>query len=333
MTHPNPDQLAGGLEDALTAQPGETLESREAKRLLSALLMPLSHLFAGEVTEVMINRHDDIWVEDRAGMRRVDCTLPKDAVETAIVALGRLAGIDAGDQCPIVDARVGRHLRVGAVLEPAAVEGPTLCIRRHVPMQASLAMYGEIVRQETLRLLEESRNVLVAGATGSGKTTFINALLAELPPTDRLIVIEDTPELTVPNPNRVRFESRGGADMSALLREALRQRPDRIVLGEIRGREAYDLLQAFNTGHGGSFSTIHAGSPAGALLRLASLVGQAEEARSWPQSAIRSAIAASVGGVVCLRKKQVVAVASVEGLDDTGFVLENRFEAGIAKAN
>lgn len=318
----------GSLADALVENPDETLETREAKRVLMSLLEPLEELFAGDVTEVMINRSDDIWVEDRSGMRRVEQTLSRSALETAIIAMGRLSGVDAGEKSPIVDARIGKHLRIGAVLEPAAVEGPTMCIRRHVPIQADLEMYGEHAARLSRQLLEDSDNVLVAGATGSGKTTFVNALLTAIPKEERLVVIEDTPELHVDNPNRVRFETRGKADMSALLRESLRQRPDRIVLGELRGREAYDLLQAFSTGHGGSFSTIHAGSPEVALVRLASLIGQAEEARSWPQSAIRTAISATVGAVVCLKKKKVVNIARLKGMDESGGFL---FEELLAK--
>ncbi|APZ42540.1 hypothetical protein BW247_05070 [Acidihalobacter ferrooxydans] len=291
------------------------------------LLSPLHELFANDVTEIMINRHDDIWIEDRSGMRRVEQALTRAAVETAIVALGRLSGLDADANAPIVDARIGQHLRIGAVLEPAAVEGPTLCIRRHVPIEASLDLYGEAPARLSRKLLQDGVNILVAGPTGSGKTTYLNALLAGVPESERIVVIEDTPELHIKNPNRVRFETRGAADMSALLRETLRQRPDRIVLGELRGKEAYHLLQAFSTGHGGSFSTIHAGNPQAALLRLASLIGQAEEARSWPQSAIRAAIAATLGAVVCLRRKQVTDIALISGQNEQGdFVLEPVFE-------
>lgn len=318
----------GSLADALSISEEEPLEVQEAKRVLGELFRPVEELFKGTVTEIMVNRPDDIWYEDREGMHHVDIRITKEGLEAAIVALGRIAGIDANEQNPIVDARIGKHLRIGAVLEPASIEGPTMCIRRHVPIDASLSMYGEDVAEISKQVLRESRNLLVAGATGSGKTTYINSLLASLPPDDRLVVIEDTPELHVKNGNRVRFETRGNADMSALLRESLRQRPDRIVLGELRGKEAYDLLQAFSTGHGGSFSTIHAGSPQEALMRLSSLVGQAEEARSWPQSAIRAAIAATVGAIVVLKKKRVIHIDYVNGLTEHGgFDLESIYQA------
>lgn len=313
------------LESALAVSPHDPLEVGQAKIILARLLEPLRPLLSGDVTEVMINRHDNIWVEDGTGMHRVDAKLDEDALQSSIIALGRIAGIDAGKDRPIVDARIGSAFRVGAVMPPAAANGATMCIRRHRPIKAELSMYGP-AGDSARALLEQGVNILVAGSTGSGKTTFVNALIASLPQNDRLLVLEDTPELDVRLPNSVRLEARPGADMGALLRQTLRQRPDRIVLGEVRGREAYDLLQAFNTGHGGSFSTIHAGGAHGALLRLASLVGQAEEARSWPQSAIRSAIAETVGAVVFLKRKRVVAIDRVIGFEgDGGFRFEPMF--------
>lgn len=316
---------AGSLEDALTPRSADSFEVRMAKTSLGELLDPLKGLFSDDVTEVMINTHDNIWVEDGRGMRPVDAQLEQSALEAAIVALGRLSGMDAGENHPIVDARIG-SLRIGALMPPVGAEGPSMCVRRHIPIQASLSMYGEagVVAE---KLLADGVNILVAGSTGSGKTTFVNALLQALPATDRMVVLEDTPELDVRAKNRVRMEARNGADMGALLRQTLRQRPDRIVLGEVRGREAYELLQAFNTGHGGSFSTVHASGTHGALLRLASLVGQADEARSWPQTAIRAAIAESVGAVVFLARKRVLEISRVCGTDgDYGFQLDPVFQ-------
>ncbi|MDN5873125.1 MAG: Flp pilus assembly complex ATPase component TadA [Sinobacteraceae bacterium] len=305
------------LTQALEPMPGDTFEISQAKHILGNLLSPLQSLIAGDTTEIMINTCNNIWVEDGQGMHKVPATLDSGALETAIVAIGRLSDVDAGADHPIVDARIGARLRVGAVLPPAAAEGPTLCIRRHRPIQAHLGMYG-VAGEVALGLLQEGVNILVAGSTGSGKTTFVNALLAALSASDRLLVLEDTPELDVRSPNHVRLEARAGADMGALLRQTLRQRPDRIVLGEVRGHEAYELLQAFNTGHGGSFSTIHAGNPQGALMRMASLIGQADEARSWPQSAIRAAIAESVGAVVCLKHREVTDIVRVVGMIPDG---------------
>ena len=304
------------LFDALARDDGDAIDIQEAKRMLSRLLEPLSALLQGTVTEVMINSPSNIWVEDRAGMRPVELALDRVRVETAITAIGRVAGVDAGADHPIVDARLG-NLRVGAVLPPAAVEGPTLCIRRHVPMEASLDIYGEEVAAVCHQLLEAGDNIVVAGATGSGKTTLLNALIAALPEHERLLVLEDTPELTVKASNRVRLETRG-ADMAALLRQTLRQRPDRIILGELRGGEAYDLIQAANTGHGGSLATIHAGSSQAALTRLASLIGQSSDAKNWPWSAIGSSIASTIGAVIVLKRKRVTEIATIEGVAPDG---------------
>jgi pilus assembly protein CpaF len=236
------------------------------------------------VSDVLVNGPSDIWVErggvlTRTGVAFSDGEAIVAAVERAIAPLG----LRFDRASPMVDARLPDGSRLHAVMPPASVEGPVVAIRRFV---AAVSTLDEMVEASTMsgaqrrRLCEvvrTRRNVVVAGGTGAGKTTLLNALSSEIPSTERVVVIEDAAELRLGG-HVVRLEARaanaegkGAIPIETLLRSALRLRPDRIVLGEVRGPEALDLVSALNTGHAGSMSTVHANSCDEALWRLETL--------------------------------------------------------------
>jgi pilus assembly protein CpaF len=255
------------------------------------------------VDEILVNAGGDVWVE-RNGRLIAEQPLPPASVpvvlERVLAPLGRR--LDRTN--PIVDARVPDGSRVCAVVGPVAVDGPALSIRRFRRQTLDVAAFAPPAVAALLARVVDSRcNVLVSGATSSGKTSLLAALLAVAAPGERIVVIEDTAELQPRNPHVVRLESRPAtADgvraiaLDELVRTALRLRPDRLVVGEVRGDEVTALVQALNTGHDGSLATCHANGPVDALLRLETLVMQS--APSWPLAAIRAQLTRSIDVVV-----------------------------------
>jgi len=249
-------------------------------------LGPLEDLLADpSVEEVMVNGVDDVYVERAGRIEAVDVCFPdeeelRNAIERILAPLGRR--ID--ELSPMVDARLADGSRVNVVIPPLAVDGPVLSIRR---FGASRPQARELVERGSLsvaqcELLEQAvggrRSILISGGTGAGKTTLLNALSGFIDPCERIVTIEDAAELRLQQRHVVRLESRpasvegkGEVTVRDLLRNALRMRPDRIVIGEVRGPEALDLLTALNTGHEGALSTLHANSAADALSRLETL--------------------------------------------------------------
>ncbi|MHB8409453.1 MAG: ATPase, T2SS/T4P/T4SS family [Acidiferrobacterales bacterium] len=323
-------------EDAFAERETDQTEVNQARRILRIHMKGVLDLVDPSVTEIMANGADSWWRERAGSMERVATPLDAETLTSVIVLLGRLEGRYIGNHTEKwVTVRLGHALRAAAAIAPLSVEGPSLCLRVHRSRATDLGEYadpppgaadrgpaarhpGEDLATLFRRLAAEKRTVIVSGSTGSGKTTFANAYLAAIPPQDRILVIEDTPELRVEAANRVRFEASGANDARALLALALRYRPDRIVLGEVRGVEAYDLVQAFNTGHPGGVSTIHANSAEDALYRLEALVTQSEAVRNWPLTSVRRAISRAVDIVVSLSRYRVKEVVAVEGLDERG---------------
>jgi pilus assembly protein CpaF len=249
-------------------------------------LGPLEDLLADPaVEEVMVNGPDRVFVEREGRIEPVAVAFAdeeelRNAIERILAPLGRR--ID--ELSPMVDARLADGSRVNAVIPPLAVDGPVLSIRRfgaHRPGPRELVELGTVTEAELARLrraIGERRSLLISGGTGSGKTTLLNALSGFIAAEERLVTIEDAAELRLQRRHVVRLESRpagvegrGEVTIRDLLRNALRMRPDRIVIGEVRGAEALDLLTALNTGHRGALSTVHANSPADALARLETL--------------------------------------------------------------
>lgn len=248
-------------------------------------LGPVQHLFEDSmVSDVLANGPNEIWVDRGRGLERVETRFASDedlvaTVERAIAPLG--LRIDRSS--PMVDARLPDGSRLHAVLPPASVDVPLMAIRRftqRVGDLEDLVSIGTATRDQIQRLKDEvraRRTIVVSGGTGAGKTTLLNLLAAEIDPDERVVTIEDAAELSLPG-HVVRLEARppnaegaGAITIRSLLRSALRLRPDRIIVGEVRGAEALDLISALNTGHRGSFTTVHANSPEEALLRIETL--------------------------------------------------------------
>ncbi len=255
------------------------------------------------IDEVIVNGGGQVWVERRGTLQRV-ATMSTSAVTTAIEHILRPIGRRLDRSNPTVDARLPDGSRVCAVIEPIAVDGACLTIRRFALQSLPLSAFAAEEVADLLRAVVASRcNLLVSGATSSGKTTLLNTLAALVPTTERIITLEDVAELRLDHLHVVRLEARpanaegsGEVTLAQLLRTALRMRPDRLVLGEIRGAEAVELVQAMNTGHDGSMATVHANSAVDAIARLCSLVVQ--EVPGWPLDAIHDQVRRSIDVVV-----------------------------------
>jgi pilus assembly protein CpaF len=283
-------------------------------------LRPIAHLIQDpDVSEIMVNGSGLIFVERNGQLDPVpDVRVEQRNLTVAVKNIARALGDDVSEEQPILDSRLPDGSRVAAILPPCSVGGATLTIRK---FQTRFFTAEELVRigtmpaevlDEVRTAIEQKRNILISGGTSTGKTTLLNALAAFLPTGQRVVVIEDTAELQLSQPNLVSLEARRAqVDLPAvtireLLRATMRLRPDRIVVGEVRGGEAFDLLQALNTGHAGSLSTIHANSAAQALVRLASCVVQSGV--DLPYQAVRYQIADAIDLVLHLGRRHGVRV-------------------------
>jgi pilus assembly protein CpaF len=293
------------------------LASARFERLLAELadevagLGPLEPLLADpSVTEIMVNGPGRAYVE--RGGRLVPVSVDLDAAAIVRIASRVVAplGLRLDRASPMVDARLADGSRLHAVIPPLAVDGPCLTIRRFAARAVPLAHFGLDPRGVAFVrwMVEAGWNVLVAGGTSAGKTTLLNAMSASIGDDERVVTIEETAELRLAQPHVVRLEARppnsegvGEVTVRALVRTALRMRPDRVIVGEVRGGEALDMLQALNTGHDGSLGTIHANSARDALVRLETLALLAGSGLSL--RAVRSQVAASVDAVVFVARR------------------------------
>jgi pilus assembly protein CpaF len=331
-------QLDGWVKELL----GETrnqlnfLEQRELVQSLIADMLglgPIEPLIEDEtVTDIMINGAKQVYVERRGKLELTDVSFRDDQhvmnVATKIVTrIGRR--ID--ESRPLVDARLADGSRVNIIIPPLAIDGPTISIRKFSKKTITLdtmAQQANISPEMATLLKIAARcrlNILISGGTGSGKTTLLNALSRLIDPAERTVTIEDAAELQLQQPHVVRLETRspnlegtGEITMRDLLRNSLRMRPDRIILGEIRGAEALDVLQAMNTGHDGSMSTIHANRPREALTRLENMVGMT--GIHLPSHAVRTQIAAAVHLILQINRmrdgvRRVTDVMEVVGME------------------
>ncbi|HYN09699.1 MAG TPA: ATPase, T2SS/T4P/T4SS family [Vicinamibacterales bacterium] len=280
--------------------------------LILPFLRPIAHLIQDpEVSEIMVNGSRRVFIERNGLLEEVaDVRVDERNLKVAVKNIARALGDDVSEEKPILDSRLPDGSRVAAVFPPCSLGGTTLTIRK---FQTRFFTADELVRigtmtpdvLETVRAaIVRNENILISGGTSTGKTTLLNALTAFLPADDRIVLIEDTAELQVDRPNLVRFEARreqtnlSAVTIRELLRATLRHRPDRIIVGEVRGGEAYDLLQALNTGHSGSLSTIHANSAEQALARFSSCVVQSGV--ELPYQAVRYQIADAIDLVLHL---------------------------------
>ncbi len=271
---------------------------------------PIRHLILDpSISEVMINDDRTVWIDEAGHLKQVkDVVIPEQSLKDALINIARVLDQDISPESPILHSRLPDGSRVCALWPPASLRGPALSIRKFLPVHlttAELVERGSLpspVLDFLLMAIENQENVLISGGTTSGKTTLLNALARHIPAQERIVVIEDTAEIKLEHPNTVRLEAqkaqpgREAITISHLLETALRLRPDRIIVGEVRNTAAYDLLQAMNTGHSGTMTTLHANTARLALTRLASLALRAEQ--NIDHAAIRSEIADVVNLVV-----------------------------------
>ncbi len=306
-------------------------------------LGPLEELLDDEeVDEIMVNGWDSVYVErhgriEKTKLRFTSDTQVKNIIRRIVAPIGRR--ID--ESSPMVDARLPDGSRVNAVIEPLALTGPTLTIRKFAsdPFEVDdLISFGTMTRQMA-RFLELAvryrQNILISGGTGSGKTTLLNVVSSNIPDEERIVTIEDSAELQLPQEHVVSLESKppnirgeGAIPIRELVINSLRMRPDRIVVGECRGGEALDMLQAMNTGHDGSLTTLHANSPRDSLSRLETLVLMA--GLELPSRAIREQISAAVNLVVHTSRlsdgsRKIMNIEEVRGIEGDVFTLQSLY--------
>ena len=314
-------------------------------------LGPLEQLLADpSISDILVNNYATVYVERKGRLEKVPVRFDDDVhllkiIEKIVSRVGRR--ID--ESSPMVDARLPDGSRVNAIIPPLALDGPALSIRRfsEVPLtMANLIGYGSLTEEMALiiaALVKAKTNILVSGGTGSGKTTLLNIMSGFIPDTERIITIEDAAELRLQQPHVVRLETRppnlegrGGINQRDLVRNTLRMRPDRIVIGEVRGAEVLDMLQAMNTGHEGSLTTIHANTARDSLTRLENMIGLA--GLIVEQKALRQQIVSAISVIIQSARlsdgrRKITSIQEVTGMEGDMITLQEifRFEqTGVA---
>ncbi|RJF97086.1 CpaF family protein [Noviherbaspirillum cavernae] len=305
---------------------------------------PLELLMADPtVSDILVNSYDQIYVERHGMLELTDVSFTDEKHLLRIIdKIVSLVGRRIDESSPMVDARLPDGSRVNAVIPPVALDGPMMSVRRfaHIPLKMeNLVKDLKTLTPEMAYLLEglskAKVNMLIAGGTGAGKTTLLNILSGYIPAAERIVTIEDAAELQLQQPHVVRMETRpmniegkGEITQRALVRNALRMRPDRIVIGEVRGAEAVDMLQAMNTGHEGSLTTIHANTPRDALARLENMIGMAN--LNLPHRAARQQIASAITIVIqALRltdgKRKIISIQEITGMEGDVITMQEIF--------
>jgi pilus assembly protein CpaF len=355
-----PEQLLEelrGMVEALLQEENVVVNELERRSLVRDIqfemlgLGPLEPLLADPtISDILVNNSQQVYVERQGRIELTDVTFADDAhlmkiIDKIVSRVGRR--ID--ESSPMVDARLPDGSRVNAIVPPLALDGPVLSIRRFsaIPLTMSNLLEFKTIVPEMAELLaaltRAKANILISGGTGSGKTTLLNILSGNIPSSERIITIEDAAELQLQQPHVVRLETRpaniegrGEVTQRALVRNALRMRPDRIILGEVRDAEAFDMLQAMNTGHEGSMGTIHANTPREALTRLENMLGMAGV--NSPPKVMRSQIASAIHVVVQVArltdgKRKLVSVQEITGMEGDVVTMQEIFcfrQSGIA---
>jgi pilus assembly protein CpaF len=295
------------------------------------------------VSDILVNRFDRVYIEragklELTGLSFKDNTHLMQIIERIVSRVGRRVD----ESSPMVDARLADGSRVNAIIPPLAIDGPCLSIRRfgREPITARQMIENQSITEAMLELLSAMvkgrLNILISGGTGAGKTTLLNVLSGYIPNSDRIVTIEDAAELQLKQEHVVRLETRppniegkGAVRQRQLVINSLRMRPDRIVVGEVRGEEAFDMLQAMNTGHEGSLTTVHANSPRDALARIENMVSMAN--LNIPERAVRHQIAAALHAVVQIARlsdgtRKVITVSEILGMDGDSVAMRDIFE-------
>ncbi|HEY9446891.1 MAG TPA: CpaF family protein [Burkholderiales bacterium] len=305
---------------------------------------PLELLMADPtVSDILVNSYHQIFVERRGRLELTNVTFTDEKHLLRIIdKIVSLVGRRIDESSPMVDARLPDGSRVNAVIPPVAIDGPMVSIRRFA--RIPLRMENLVDSLKTLTpdmavmlegLIKAKVNILISGGTGAGKTTLLNILSSYIPEVERVVTIEDAAELQMQQPHVVRLETRpmniegrGEVTQRALVRNALRMRPDRIIIGEVRGGEAFDMLQAMNTGHEGSLTTIHANTPRDAIARLENMIGMAN--MSLPHRAARQQIASAITVVVqVLRlidgRRKLTSIQEITGMEGDVITMQEIF--------
>jgi len=295
------------------------------------------------VSDILVNRFDRVYVERAGKIESTGLSFKDDAHLMQIIdRIVSRVGRRVDESSPMVDARLADGSRVNAIIPPLAIDGPCLSIRRfgRDPLTERNMVENKSLTQPMLDLLSAMvkgrLNLLVSGGTGAGKTTLLNVLSGYIPNTERIVTIEDAAELQLKQEHVVRLETRppniegkGAVRQRQLVINSLRMRPDRIVVGEVRGEEAFDMLQAMNTGHEGSLTTVHANSPRDALARLESMFSMAN--LNLPERAMRHQIASAIHAVVQIARlsdgtRKVISISEVKGMDGDMVEMQEIFE-------
>jgi pilus assembly protein CpaF len=342
------DRVTADVRRLLNDEPGIAREDRE--RLTAEILDdilgygPLERLLADDsITEIMVNGPFEVWVERQGRLyettvRFTDESHLRRIINKIVAQVGRR--ID--EASPLVDARLPDGSRVNAVIPPLSLSGPIVTIRKFSKKRLDMTDMIKLgtLSSQTIEFLQRcilaELNVLISGGTGSGKTTLLNALSTAIPETERIVTIEDAAELRLNQRHVLRLEARpkniegqGEIPIRHLVRNSLRMRPDRIIVGEVRGAEALDMLQAMNTGHDGSLSTIHANSPRDALSRIETMVLMT--GYDLPVRAIRGQVASALDMIVHLERledgsRRVTAITEVQRMESDVITLQDLFE-------
>lgn len=342
------DELRQMVERLLTEE-NLVLNAVERRNLVRDIqyemlgLGPIEPLLADPaVSDILINTHNQVYVERRGVLELTDVTFVDDdhlmkIIDKIVSRMGRRVD----ESSPMVDARLPDGSRVNAIIPPLAIDGPIMSIRRFakIPLKvANLIEYKSMTEEMAAfigGLATAKINILISGGTGSGKTTLLNILSGSIPHSERVVTIEDAAELQLQQPHVVRLETRppniegrGEVSQRALVRNALRMRPDRIILGETRGSEALDMLQAMNTGHDGSMTTVHANTPRDALARVESMIAMAGV--DLPAKAARAQIASAIGVIVQASRladgtRKITSIQEVTGMEGDTITMQEIF--------
>ncbi len=343
------EQEIAALVRRLLAQENTPLNLGEREQVVEQLvheifgLGPLEPLLKDpSISDILVNRHDQVYIERDGRLVPTDIKFKNDrhllqVIDRIVSAVGRR--ID--DSSPMVDARLEDGSRVNAIIPPLALDGPHVSIRK---FRQDILSAEDLLRNETLTeaMLEFVQaavrarlNILISGGTGSGKTTFLNMLSGSIPHSERIVTIEDSAELQLRQPHVVRLETRppniegeGAVGQRQLVINSLRMRPDRIIIGEVRGAEALDMLQAMNTGHDGSLTTLHANSPRDALARLETMIQMA--GLSLGEAAMRRQVASAIDLVIHLARhsdggRRIVSIAEIVGMEGEVVTMQDIF--------
>ena len=335
--------------EALVVGESTPMNLQERERLAQEVLDevfglgPLEPLLADPtISDILVNGHKHVYIErkgmlEQTGIQFRDDTHLMTIIDRIVSAIGRRVD----ESSPMVDARLADGSRVNAIIPPLAVDGPCLSIRRfgRDPLRADDLIANKSLTPAMLELLrgcvKARLNILVSGGTGAGKTTFLNVLSSSISDRERIVTIEDAAELQLHQDHVVRLETRpaniegkGSIQQRQLVINSLRMRPDRIIVGEVRGEEALDMLQAMNTGHDGSLTTVHANTPRDALSRLETMVAMSK--MNIPEKAIRRQIASALDVVVQVSRlsdgsRKVVTVAEITGMEGDIVTMQDIF--------